>query len=448
MRIVLFACACIASWLLRTCYGATDNNNNDETTNNDDAEVFCPAQCRPPALRNNQQRQDGGTRIFYLVIVHNEQSMNDALPLLRAIRDPRNIIAIHVDFKARHLLDASLPLQREIESCPCGSTIRIEAVHNVQWSQWSMNLPTFWGMQLAVEEFAQQWDVFINLAGNTLPVYTANTMASILHELPYNFVTSSSCETGLIPTNVYQFPHYWHKRRHYTLDETEPDPYIFFSDKQGRTRNETLEIHFGSQWVILQADFCTWFVEEMKRPDSLAFLLAEHLQKSGRKMTDETFLPTLLMYADGFNTTLPKTDDDQVLLWRNGTTSGISDIRFERMDEHVPTAFGQFWTQQRYDVPEASDVENPKVWGPYYLGVYDLANIRASGALFVRKISRSIDPNMIRLLPVDSRQDIPEIQWPEEVLLTEKPNWKEKVREAYEAAKQAESEEEADDEEL
>jgi hypothetical protein len=32
-----------------------------------------------------------------------------------------------------------------------------------------MNLPTLWGMQVAVEECNDQWDVFINLAGDNLP---------------------------------------------------------------------------------------------------------------------------------------------------------------------------------------------------------------------------------------------------------------------------------------
>lgn len=411
--------------------------------------VMCPLQCRPPALR---KAVHVGTRVFYLIIVHNKESMEDAVHLFRTVRDPRNVIAIHVDVKAQHLLEHQEPMQllREIKECPCGSSVRIDAVHDVKWSHWSMNLPTLWGMEIAVKEFPNLWDVFINVAGNTLPVYTTNTMATILGDLPYNFVTSSSTETGLVPTNVYEFPSFWHKRRHYTLGDTQPDETFHFTDEKGDARNTTIQIHFGSQWVIFQFNFVRWLVDEMARPNSLPSLLADHLRESGRLMTDETFLSSLIMYTDASLASLPLTNKDGILLWRNGTASGIRDIRFERMDENVPTAFGYFWTQQRYDVPEKSSADRPRPWGPYYLGVYDLANIRDSGALFVRKISTAIDANMIRLLPVHRREDIPPIQWPEELLITEKPNWDEKLRDLYKNVKQKEGWEdtESDDEEL
>ena len=444
MKLPLLPCAFAFLLCLAWCHASADVKN---TSDDGEDALVCPLKCRPPSLRNAKL---GGARIFYLIIVHNEKSMEDAVHLFRTIRDPRNVIAIHLDLKARHLLERKEPMQliREIEECPCGSLVRIDAVHDVKWSHYSMNLPTFWGMEIAVKEFSNQWDVFINLAGNTLPVYTTDTMAMMLKELPYDFVTSSSCETGLLPTNVYEFPSFWHKRRHYTLDDTEPDQTFHFTDERGVTRNATIQIYFGSQWVIFQHKFVKWFVDEMERPDSLATLLAEHLRTSGRLMTDETFLSTLIMYADQSLVSLPRVGDNHILLWNNGTGSGIKDVRFERMDEHVPTAFGSFWTQQRYDVPEKSSVEQPRPWGPYYLGVYDLANIRESGALFVRKISSAIDANLIHLLPVESREDIPLIQWPEEVLITKKPNWSERVRELYETVKQIDKEVEPDDEEL
>jgi hypothetical protein len=101
-----------------------------------------------------------------------------------------------------------------------------------------MNLPTLWGMQVAVEEYNDQWDVFINLAGDNLSVYTADSMAVQLEQLPYNFVTSSSCETGLLPSSVYLFPTWWHKRAHYTRQDTEPDP--VFTQAADGTQQERL----------------------------------------------------------------------------------------------------------------------------------------------------------------------------------------------------------------
>merc|ERR1711981_525607 len=102
---------------------------------------------------------------------------------------------------------------------------------------------------------------------------------------------------------------------------------------------------------------------------------------------------------------------------------GIQALRYERMDEHAPTAFGHVICDQRYDVPASSKVDVPKVWGPYYLGVYDLAKIKQSGALFIRKVSKEIDQNLLNLLPVETQNQIPNISWPEEVNITDKPKW-------------------------
>ena len=62
--------------------------------------------------------------------------------------------------------------------------------------------------------------------------------------------------------------------------------------------------------------------------------------------------------------------------------------------------------------------------GPYYLGVYDLANIKETGALFIRKVAKEVDPNLFQIFPVERREDIPDIQWPEEVKINEKIDWK------------------------
>jgi hypothetical protein len=420
----------------------------------------CPPRCAADRPTSEKHK---GSRIFYLVIVHNERTMNDALHLFRAIRDPRNIILVHVDKKAEHLLrnetNPSSPslLYQEIESCPCGSTVRIESHHDVKWSHWSMNLPTLWGMQVAVEEYTDQWDVFINLAGDNLSVYTADSMAARLEQLPYNFVTSSSCETGLLPSSVYIFPSWWHKRAHYTRQDTEPDPVFDFTTANGTHQRKTVITHFGSQWVILQANFCTWLVRELQRVDSLPSLFRDYLIASGKLMTDETFIPTILMHSDEFKDSLPSVLDDPnvqedgELLWKNGSTSGITSIRYERMDEHTPSAFGYFAAQQRYRVPASSqELEEPRPWGPYFLGVYDLANIRESGALFIRKVSEHVDPNLLHLLPVERSEDIPPIQWPEEVAISDKPDWEKRkaelIAKAIEKAQQKEMDEEhADD---
>jgi len=323
-----------------------------------------------------------------------------------------------------------------------------------------MNLPTLWGMEIAATEFRDQWDVFINLSGDTMPVYTVDTMAEILGNLPYNFVTSRSCETGLLPTNVYVFPRWWHKRRHYTSDETKVDPVFEYTSPISHKRhNKTVVTHFGSQWVILQPMFVYWLVEQLRDEDFWVSQFREHLIASEKLMTDETFLPSVLMHAndidDGmhydFSKTLPVTSDNDVLLFRNGTESDITDVRYERMDEHYPSAFGEFPENQRYQVPEklveTNVLDQPRVWGPYFLGVYDLGGIRETGALFARKVSALLDPNMVRLLPVERRDQIPDIRWPFIVSLTEKSEW-EKEKNLWNQVTETERRGEADDEEL
>jgi Core-2/I-Branching enzyme len=448
----------------------------------------CPSHCQPaepqpPSPHNTlpdkgNQTNAQAARIFYLVLVHNERTVNDAIFLFRAIRSPLNIIVIHFDQKIEHLIrydgdddeknghSSSSVLLRELRECPCGSRVRVDFVHSVEWSKWSMNLPTLWGMQLAVSEYTDQWDVFINLSGDTLPVYTTDTMATLLGHpsmARYNFVTSRSCETGLVPTSVYQFPKYWHKRRHYTRDETEDDPVFTYSVTSSEKRerhgvsahhsrpnktqsfNKTVTVHFGSQWVILRYSFVEWLVRQLQDESSWPSQFREYLIQSEKLMTDETFIPTVLMHArndeeddtsnEDFSHTIPTVALETGALWLpslNDTTNGfaIRHVRFERMDEHMPTSYGKFWETQRYQVPDSSlhRLEQPKVWGPYFLGVYDLGDVRESGALFVRKVSALLDPNMVNLLPVDRVTDIPNIHWPfrygaGEISLTDAPNW-------------------------
>jgi hypothetical protein len=395
-----------------------------------DSESICPHRCRTYNSKPFSKKIIlPGARTFYLIVVHNNRTLHDAVHLVRAIRDPRNIIAIHFDQKGSALSkNNDTILHKELEECSCGSIIRIESVYDVKWGQWSMNLPTLWGLQLAATAYKDQWDVFINLSGDTLPVYTADTMALILSELPYNFVTSSSCETGLLPTNVYAFPSFWHKRNHYTQSDTLVDPsFEYIESKYGSWHNATVQTHFGSQWMILQPDFCFWVIQQLGETQSLASQFRDYLVDHGFLMTDETFFASLLVQVHLFQASLPRTDKDGNVLWRNGSSSQISAVRYERMDEHAPSAFGYFPVDQRYSVPNASKVEQPRPWGPYFLGVYDLAGVRDSGALFVRKVSSKVDHNMIHLFPVNHSNQIPYISWPDHVEVSEKPDW-EKIK--------------------
>jgi hypothetical protein len=117
------------------------------------------------------------------------------------------------------------------------------------------------------------------------------------------------------------------------------------------------------------------------------------LIKTEKLMSDETFFFTMLMYSAP--ETLPNITEDFFL---DRDDIDLMAIRYERMDKHVPSSSsGWFPTDQRYDlVPESSGVEQqPRPWGPYFLGVYDLANIHDATTLFARKVAN--DYNMYHI---------------------------------------------------
>ena len=363
-------------------------------------------------------------RIAYLITVHNNRTLEDATPLFRAIRSPQNLIFVHVDAKLHFDVYRNSSLYIEINACPCGSPVVVDSVHSAQWSTWSMNDPLFWGMEQALKQ-RNQWDVFINLSGDSLPVYRSHVVGRLFaNELKgINFVTSSSCETGLLPTNVYHFPEWWHKRRHYTSNP-DGDVNINFVNDDGDNDTITMQIHFGSQWVALLPDFCSYIIRSLSRKDSLPSRFRDYLIDAGRLMTDETFLATLIMHVTPFNETLPPVLPNGSLATRPNMTT----LRYERMDEHVPTAFGVVPLRQHYEVPQSSEVDQPKPWGPYFLGVYDLRSIRRTGALYIRKVSQFVEPNLYTILPAATVEQIPELFWPHEVKVSEKVDWIQRMK--------------------
>mmetsp|Transcript_27406 Transcript_27406/g.54830 ORF Transcript_27406/g.54830 Transcript_27406/m.54830 type:complete len:368 (+) Transcript_27406:3-1106(+) len=336
-------------------------------------------------------------------------------------------------------------LYSESKTCGCGSVFHADSVHSSEWGQWSMNFPTLWALELLAndEKFKDRWDVFVNLSGDTLPTLAPHRVEEMFGEngplFGTNFVTSRSSETGLLPTPVSMFPPRFHKRGHYGAA-----PRLTFSDARGTTvhHNVTVEIHFGSQWMALTKEFSKYVSDGLKDPTSLPHALRAWLIHSDKLMSDETFFPTLLANAPPFNGTLPVSAADGSL---EGPLRGrLFHLRYERMDEHMPRAFGFYPGEQRYAIPPGVNVtERP--WGPYFLGAYDLANIKASGALYVRKVSALVEPSLTRVLPVDDLFRLPDIGWPENaVTLTEVPDWEKTKAKLIAKAKQSRQLEEED----
>ena len=170
---------------------------------------------------NNNTTTPPAARIFYFIGIHNERTLQDAGPLFRSIKHSNNIVLFHFDTKfgvssyynnnnntTNQTQQQSSSLRTEIEQCACGTNVKVASLYNCSWGTWSMVQPTLWSIEQATTIYAGQWDVYINLSGDTLPVYTQKKIASLfsgpLQDM--NFVTSEACETGLRPTPITYFP--------------------------------------------------------------------------------------------------------------------------------------------------------------------------------------------------------------------------------------------------
>ncbi len=200
-------------------------------------------------------------------------------------------------------------------------------------------------------DLQNKWDVFINLSADSIPVYTPEvlsqyyfnignvgkddkddkdgTVGHVGHVEPgplhgLNFVTSSSCLTGLRPTNIDYFPEGWHKSGHYLqggpfefeievpVPSTDNNDYDTNNDNNNnnvKTKTIELKIHFGSQWMALTPQFVEYIATSMKDPKSLPFRFRGELIRRKKLMSDETFIPTLLANHETFQKTMPRVLD-------------------------------------------------------------------------------------------------------------------------------------------
>ena len=404
--------------------------------------------CICPKHRPNDDATPSA-RIAYLISVHNRRTIADAAHLVRDLvessyRGDVAAILVHVDNRVgiSDGLYVGSPLQQYVDSClakECAFSysnnnenstdniiLEVHSHFSPKWSKWSMNDPTLWGMDYLLHhgrfrDARHRWDVFINLSGDTLPVVTSHRISELFATESalggVNFVTSSSCVTGLHPTSIYHFPEHWMKRAHY-IQHGIPKTLTYQENEQWN-RDAPITIYFGSQWMALQHEFVEYIVRSMEHPNGLANVLMETLIETEVLMTDETFFATLLMNSH-FNTTLPKLNPDGSM----ERLSSMKHLRYERMDENLPNPWGKYHSNHSlYDIPpkfgDATDNEGAaKPWGPYFLGVYDLGAIRDSGALFARKVSRTVDENLVRMFPVEREAElseweiIPDLRWP------------------------------------
>lgn len=446
-----------------------------------DDELWTKCSC-PDATIDRQQGLAPSARVAYLIAAHSKRTMTDAAYLVKKLIETAStgdiaIILIHIDRRVgtasrdngaedegnTFLYDDS-PLRKYVQSCletpACtrndkNGNIKDLELRNVtapllevhshfspEWSKWSMNDPTLWAMdylthypKLRPNKEDKGWDVFINLSGDTLPVVSAQRISQLFEPRKgplgnTNFVTSKSCATGLLPTSIFEFPKGTMKRSHY-FSAGMPKTLSFLDLHTGEWKeDEPIAVYFGSQWMAITPDFVEYVVRSLDHPNGLGRVLKETFLDKEVLMTDETFFATLLMNSQKFKDTLPKLNSEGAL----ASYPTMRSLRYERMDENLPNAWGTYTSSDSlYDIPpkfeDATNGEgSARPWGPYFLGTYDLGAIRDSGALFIRKVSSTVDENLVNMLPVKKPSGdrlewnvLPEIRWPKLGVNVRKP---------------------------
>ena len=368
--------------------------------------------CNCPSTASSQET----ARMVYLISVHNKRTITDAAYLLKALVETSQVgnaavILIHVDKRVgiaskkesmsdkeadEKYLYFNSPLKRYVDACLASnctgngsgeseSNATVLEVHShwsPEWSKWSMNDPTIWAMDYLLhhrfyntntQPEEKKWDVFINLSGDTLPVVTGHRISQLFaSQGPLgntNFVTSSSCVTGLLPTSIYHFPEHWMKRAHYFQHEI-PKQLTYVDMISGEWKQDVdMTIHFGSQWMALTYEFVQYVIRSMDHPNGLGNVLMETLKETEVLMTDETFFATMLMNSPSFKDTIPKLNADGAL----ESYPTLKHRRYERMDENLPNPWGKYNSDKPlYDIPpkfgDATDGEgSAKPWGEVQL---------------------------------------------------------------------------------
>ncbi|GMH54185.1 hypothetical protein TrLO_g6390 [Triparma laevis f. longispina] len=347
----------------------------------------------------------------YLITVHDDRTLTDAFPLLNAVSSSSNIVLIHVDGKYPEEYYKQSEVFKVVEKCQCGTRV-IHSGKMCEWGTWSMNEPVIWAMDVLAHDprFTGKYDKFITLSGDSLPTLTNSAMADLFseHLMPYNILTSFWSETGFTPTKYNEYPKHWHKRNAYR----HPVGVAYKEYETGRKVMKRADVYFGSQWMVLNPDLVDYFAKSLRDRDSFASTLKRAYIEQKRVVTDETFFPTLVMNEDRFRDTVPTAGKGE------GICEGVEwlkSVRYERMDEHAPSPAGQLPDKQRIMAIEGVE---PRVWGPYFLGIYDLLDIKRSGALFIRKVSLAVEPNLYNVFPMKSREEIeglPDISWHKEI---------------------------------
>ena len=150
----------------------------------------------------------GLPQFAYLIVVHDLRTIEDAKNAFRAIAARNTIILIHIDKSLKWEVYLRSSLYEEVNRCRCGAKVIVDSVCSPDWALWSMNDPLLWAIDILTSrnEFENQWDVFINLSGDTMPTRTPNEMSHLFNREfgplnDINFITSSSCTTVSIISN-------------------------------------------------------------------------------------------------------------------------------------------------------------------------------------------------------------------------------------------------------
>ncbi|MFF2909921.1 beta-1,6-N-acetylglucosaminyltransferase [Paenibacillus sp. NPDC057934] len=271
--------------------------------------------------------------IAYFILAHQKPTMLQRL--LSAIYDPNNLYLIHVDLKAKDLIEFAHQISKNYDN------IRIMPSRHITYASWSM-------VQVeldAIKEllyWSSDWTHFINLSGQDMPLVNQDKVKNFLKENPNkNFI---NLEIASESDRRIHFNGYFIEDCGYLKRLGERNPFESYFDSG-------IKAYRGSQWKMITREFAEYVIAS-----SLSFEMQDYFKFV--LIPDETFFPTLIMNSNEFVGTV--------------VNNNLRYIVYERKE----TGF-------------SSAAE---------LTMKDIISIYSSDVLFARKFDDAIDSSVIDLI--------------------------------------------------
>jgi Core-2/I-Branching enzyme len=186
-------------------------------------------------------------RFAYFVLAH--RSPEQLRSLVEAIRDPEDVIFLHVDLKSMLGIkpERTGTWQMARRLARTYPNVRLLRPRFTNWGGWSLTKIMLSAIDLALR-CDQRWTHFINLSGQCYPIKPIATIRSQLYQSGDQLFVEMRPFASLPPDD-------WHLRWHPMIEL----PHKAYKLAGPRRSPATFKLdHKGSQWCILPRAFCAW----------------------------------------------------------------------------------------------------------------------------------------------------------------------------------------------